>query len=115
MQEPTDVDVPKVMHLKPVHVTNTLDAQRSTLLRKQTHQTLDPNAAQKRSRASTALKPWGRSMSLGIFERVLVGLEDALLDELFGRRASLQVLLEAVGAHVALELLLVALERGRRR
>lgn len=45
-----------------------------------------------------------------ILDRVLVALENALLDELLGARATLQALLEAVGAHVQLQLLLVALQ-----
>jgi hypothetical protein len=50
-----------------------------------------------------------------LLERVLVSIKNTLLDEDLGIRAALQALLEAVGAHVEVELLLVALEGGGRR
>jgi hypothetical protein len=50
-----------------------------------------------------------------LLERILLSVKDTLLDERLGIRAALQALLEAVGAHVEVELLLVALEGGGRR
>jgi len=44
---------------------------------------------------------------------VLVSTENTLLYQLFGRGTVLNALLQAVGTHVALELLLVALQGGR--
>ena len=51
--------------------------------------------------------------ALGILQRVLIGLENALLDQLFWVRSTLQALLEAVGPHVVFELSLLLLQ-GRR-
>jgi hypothetical protein len=51
--------------------------------------------------------------ALSILQRVLIGLKNAFLDQLFWIRSALQALLEAVGPHVVFELSLLLLQ-GRR-
>lgn len=59
-------------------------------------------------RSTVALPVFGSLL----LERVLLLLQYALFDQRLGIRSTLQMLLQAIGAHVALEFFLVALESG---
>ena len=53
------------------------------------------------------------SALLALLDGILILFKDTLLDQLFGARPVLQALFQAVGAHMHVQLLLVALQGGR--